>query len=65
MTDIIDKGCEREQQDRDLAIAAARSSIAQRILPMGCCYNCEAVIDAGLFCDGDCRDDYERRVRRR
>ena len=61
MTDAIDQGCQREQEDRDRALAA---QAAKRAMPFtGACYNCEAVIDRGCFCDGDCRDDFERRVR--
>ena len=32
--------------------------------PIGECYNCEEKIDHDrLFCDADCRDDYEKRKR--
>lgn len=33
MTDVIDQGCEREQQDRDLALNAARAAAAE--IPAG------------------------------
>lgn len=29
----------------------------------GRCYNCDDVVPCGLFCDADCRDDYEKRER--
>ncbi|MEW6562744.1 MAG: hypothetical protein AB1400_05860 [Pseudomonadota bacterium] len=61
MTDAIDQGCQREQEDRDRALAM---QAAKRSMPfLGSCYNCEAVIDRGCFCDGYCRDDFERRER--
>lgn len=59
--DIIDQAAEREQMDRDLALAAARNH-APALVPCGVCFNCEASVPAGAdFCDSDCRDDYERR----
>lgn len=60
MTDLIDAGCDREERDRDAAIAAARSG---EWLPFtGCCYNCDASVpDGHRFCDADCRDDWEKR----
>ncbi|HAM4192654.1 TPA: DUF2116 family Zn-ribbon domain-containing protein, partial [Escherichia coli] len=29
----------------------------------GFCYNCGEPVKTGLFCDGDCREDYEKRER--
>lgn len=61
MTDVIDQGCEFEEQHRERALAA---QAAKRAMPFtGACYNCEAVVARGCFCDGDCRDDFERRMR--
>lgn len=61
MTDAIDQGCQREQEDREraLAVQAAKPVMVFK----GECYNCEATIERGCFCDGDCRDDFERRIR--
>lgn len=58
--DDVDRAQERETLDRALAIAAARMPT----LPAtGDCHNCAASIPSGaLFCDADCRDDYERYV---
>ncbi|EDS8889467.1 hypothetical protein GQC79_004435 [Salmonella enterica] len=43
---------------------AALSGLVRHALPeTGRCYNCDEVISAGLFCDADCRDDYEKRER--
>lgn len=30
---------------------------------VGHCYNCGDVVPRGLFCDADCRDDYDQRER--
>ena len=61
MTDDIDRAQSREQTMRDDAIATIR---LQPVLTYsGTCYNCEVPIDRGCFCDGDCRDDYERLTR--
>lgn len=63
MTDIYDQAAEREERDRERAIAAARASSAA--LPfVGACYNCDSIVpDGHRFCDIDCRDDWERRQR--
>lgn len=59
MTDIYDQASEQEQQDRDLAIAAQRKRT--NLLPTGSCYFCDSLLrDGVLFCDADCRTDYER-----
>ncbi|EJA5029792.1 hypothetical protein MVS05_004270 [Salmonella enterica] len=43
---------------------AALSSRERHKLPeTGYCHNCGESITAGLFCDADCRDDYEKRER--
>ena len=61
MSDVIDMACEREQIDRDLAIANALRSTP--VLPAcGQCYNCLDPLPAGLrFCDSECRNDYATR----
>lgn len=53
--DDSDKGTEQEMLN--LAIAL---SIRKPTLPIiGYCYNCNERV-TGLFCDADCRDDYDR-----
>ncbi|HFW3588237.1 TPA: hypothetical protein ACIBIV_002097 [Salmonella enterica subsp. enterica serovar Birkenhead] len=43
---------------------AAISGRERHTLPVtGHCYNCDERISAGLFCDADCREDYEKRER--
>lgn len=61
MTDAIDQGCQREQEDRERALAVQAAKPAMPFI--GSCYNCEALIDRGCFCDRDCRDDFERHTR--
>lgn len=31
--------------------------------PTGACHNCKDDVDAGCFCDADCREDWEKRAR--
>ncbi|ECM8010493.1 DUF2116 family Zn-ribbon domain-containing protein [Salmonella enterica subsp. enterica serovar Newport] len=39
------------------------SSRERHTLPeTGHCHNCGERISAGLFCDGDCREDYDKRA---
>jgi hypothetical protein len=59
--DDIDRACEREQMDRDLAIAAAAQH--EPMLPAcGECYNCQASVAPGLrYCDKSCADDHSAR----
>jgi hypothetical protein len=59
--DDIDRACEREQMDRDLAIAAAAQH--EPMLPAcGEGYNCgSSVFPGARFCDKDCADDHSAR----
>lgn len=62
MPDFADLAAEREQIDTARAIAAAR--IPQMDMPVahGLCHNCDDVVPpSALFCDSDCRDDWQRR----
>lgn len=61
MTDDIDRACEREIQDRERALQAQAAKPVMQ--PCGSCYNCDVAVSGRCFCDGDCRDDYERRTR--
>jgi len=63
VTDAIDMGCQREQEDRDRALAAQAAKPSMP--PLGFCYNCDEVVFEGCFCDADCRDDYEKREKRK
>ncbi|EAS1727476.1 hypothetical protein LM12_06160 [Salmonella enterica] len=60
MADEADIASEVEQ----LRTAAALSGRERHTLPeTGHCHNCDERISAGLFCDADCRDDYDKRER--
>lgn len=62
MTDQVDDALKFEELRRDIAL---REQAAKPSMPFkGECYNCEAPIDIGCFCDVDCRDDYELREKR-
>lgn len=54
-----------EQQTIDLHFQQAMhqtKKMAVTLQPTGECYNCDEPIDSDkLFCDADCRDDYEKR----
>ena len=58
MTDAIDKACEREQLDRDLAINSARSAGPEAPVT-GHCLWCNAELTAQRrWCDAWCREDW-------
>ncbi|EBV5493267.1 TPA: hypothetical protein ACF67X_004321 [Salmonella enterica] len=60
MADEADIASEVEQLRTD----AALSNRERHALPeTGYCHNCGERISTGLFCDADCRDDYEKRER--
>ncbi|MGB2832972.1 MAG: hypothetical protein WBC07_08445 [Methylotenera sp.] len=64
MTDVSDQATIQEELMRDKAIAYQRSK--QSILkPTGYCHNCDELLatDSGLFCNADCRDDWELRAK--
>lgn len=60
MTDIYDQATAQEEMARELALAALRS-IKPCITPKGRCYNCNEASGARLFCDENCRDDWQTR----
>ena len=59
--DDIDRAQQREEQDRELALAVARR---QTVLPAtGECHWCAAsVAGEAHFCDICCREDFEREL---
>lgn len=63
MTDIFDRATEREEQERERAIAAARKPVS--VVPFtGFCHNCDAPLAPAMrFCDALCYEDFERRKR--
>lgn len=61
--DDIERGQEREQLDRELAIFNQRKRT--NLLPVGSCYFCDSILrDGVLFCTdngkSECRDDWDR-----
>lgn len=59
--DDIDRAQEREQQDRAIALSAARN--APTLPSTGACHWCDASVPEGAhFCDVDCRQDWEREI---
>lgn len=53
--DDIDRAAEQEE----MHLAAALSARNPVLHYNGHCYNCGET-SAGIFCDADCRDDYQR-----
>lgn len=63
MSDFADLAAEREELDRDLALKAAHNH-APSLPYTGCCHNCGDITGGGRrFCDIDCRNDYDARLR--
>lgn len=61
MPDQLDQAQQFEELRRADAL---RDQALKPAMPfVGSCYNCEAVINVGCFCDTDCRDDYEKRTK--
>jgi len=60
--DQLDQAQEFEELRR--ADALRDQALKPQMLPKGVCYNCdEPVFNGGCFCDADCRDDYEIRLK--
>ncbi|MFA5826157.1 MAG: hypothetical protein WC825_09320 [Gallionellaceae bacterium] len=63
MTDTVDQAQKFEELRRKIAL---KEQAAKPAMPFkGECYNCEAPIAVGCFCDVDCRDDFELREKRK
>lgn len=64
MADIADIAALREQEFLEDALAELLLHSPKMLLPVGVCYNCHDHIPPGLrFCDKDCREDYDARLR--
>jgi len=59
MADIYDQATEKEEQERELALAHVRNK-RPLITPCGKCHNCGEQVEQ-LFCDVHCRDDWQLR----
>lgn len=67
MADDSDLATEREEIARNAALLAVRERALAKpaLLPIGYCHNCDATISEQLlFCDCDCRDDWQKRISR-
>jgi len=60
MTDVSDQATNREEQERERCINAARRQ-NQALQPTGACHWCDEVVDGEKrFCDSDCRDMWQK-----
>lgn len=66
-SDILDYAAELAQREVEARLEAHRDRAKEsKIEPKGSCYNCDEPLDQGhLFCDSDCRDDYQHIQERR
>lgn len=56
--DIIDQANNQAEMLLNLQLKRRKPTIQAK----GCCHNCDTpVLPATLFCDGECRSDWERR----
>ena len=61
--DIYDQATVREEQERDIALRTIRSR-NRELIHSGTCHNCVAEIPAPkIFCDAECRDDWQKRIK--
>ena len=59
--DIYDQATEREEKDRALALQHAIAATPQ-LARCGVCHNCAEPVSIDLlFCDANCRDDWQLR----
>lgn len=61
-SDICDQADELIQMSISRKISEIRSEKA--LQATGKCLNCDEQVESGLFCDPDCRDDYDFRLKR-
>ena len=59
--DEIDRAQEAEEWYRSQALDEQAAHLT--MMPVGFCYNCDEVLFVGCFCDPDCREDYELRIK--
>lgn len=56
---------DRADEGIEMMLAAARLRRMPTLPAVGCCYNCEEPLSAGVFCDRDCEVDYMKRRKAR
>lgn len=61
MADELDRASDYERAAVESATKHIRNSARQRqLIPVGSCYYCNTSLSSGmLFCDAECRDDWE------
>jgi hypothetical protein len=59
MSDFADMASEQQAYLEEVALYKHKTK--RRLNPCGRCFNCDETIVKGLFCDKDCREDYEKR----
>ena len=60
--DVIDQGCERAERDLGLALQVRKPEGPSAT---GICLFCGEPVGGGVrWCDAECRDDWERALRR-
>lgn len=64
MSDELDRAAEAIEVILNAQIANAQNALKGRVLePKEFCYNCSHELPPGfLYCDSDCREDYEDRI---
>lgn len=64
--DPVDRASVEQQRLLEENIRAAKATAAPPLPAKGFCYNCDEPLSEGeRFCDKDCRDDHEQRLRSR
>lgn len=68
MADAADAAGNEQEFVEELLLRRQQFAAAQHHQALGDtgeCLNCEEPLKQGRFCDADCREDYERRVKAR
>lgn len=61
MSDDADVTGDRMEAEMEMSRRALAVSNKRELLPLGLCYNCDEKVESKqLFCDADCRKDWER-----
>lgn len=61
MPDIIDRAQDHIEREAPHILANAKRPVGHRA--NGRCHNCGEPVPVGLYCDDDCRADFEHRQR--
>lgn len=64
--DSLDNAAVEQERALQQSIRDQLAKKQDSVLPLiGECYNCAEPLDGKRFCDADCRDDYQARLRSR